>query len=113
MCFNISLRTVSHHLIIAFSVVLLFGCSQRREAPAGSLDYFRQNLTAGMDISEIKETFGETKVLTNPTVSVYKYHLVDSTEVWIGYTDKIVYACFVDERHNLVEDLVHVEEAPL
>jgi hypothetical protein len=66
-----------------------------------------------MDLDEIEDTFGEAKSQAKSTVSVYKYQLLDSTEVWIGYRDKIVYACFVDENHNLVEDLVQVESTPL
>ncbi|MEO5980160.1 MAG: hypothetical protein ABIS36_25110 [Chryseolinea sp.] len=102
-------RSFSPNLIIAFSVMVLCSCS-RNKAPEGSLDYFRQHLKADMDINDIKESFGETEKLEDPGRTVYKYHLVDSTEVWIGFTEKMAFACFVDENHNLTEDLVAIEQ---
>ena len=112
MRFTTTFRPVTRVLLIVLSVLLLTACSRSR-APEGSLEFFRQNLKSNMDINQIKETFGEAETLEDPLCSVYKYHLGDSTQVWIGYTDKMVYACFVDKDFNLVEDLVEPPAAAL
>ena len=91
------------------SALVLFSttCSRRPSGPRDRLEYFKQNLQDDMDTVDLKKTFGPAEKLTHSDLSIYKYHLADSTEVWIGYTDKIVYACYVDKRHNLVEDIIH------
>ena len=70
-------------------------------------DDFKNHLTSEMNYEEIVKTFGEPAKDIGSGIHIYVYELIDSTEIWIGYTDKILYAIHVDENqqelHSLIE----------
>jgi hypothetical protein len=71
-----------------------------------TIDFFKANLTVNMNYDEIVTKFGEPQNDIGSGIHIYVYKLVDSTEIWIGYTDKIFYARHMDTNQQLIEDLI-------
>ncbi len=69
-------------------------------------DDFKTNLTANMNYSSITEKFGVPSEDIGSGIHIYVYKLIDSSEIWIGYTDKIFYAKHMDIKHQLLENLI-------
>lgn len=59
-----------------------------------------------MNYNAIVAKFGEPSKDIGSGIHIYVYILSDSTEVWIGYTDKILYARHLDKNHLLIENLI-------
>ena len=98
-------------LIASGLVVLGVSCSDSSSSK-DDVEYFQDNLQSDMSYADLVAAFGEPTVDLNAAsadhdgLHIYQYALVDSTFVRIGYTDKIVYACLVDDRSNLIEDII-------
>ncbi|MDD4921966.1 MAG: hypothetical protein PHS30_05755 [Bacteroidales bacterium] len=58
-----------------------------------------------MDYDSIVATFGEPSKNIGSGIHIYVYTLIDSTEVWIGYADRIQYAKHMDENHQFIENI--------
>lgn len=71
-----------------------------------TVEFFKANLAANMNYDEIITKFGEPQNDIGSGIHIYVYKLVDSTEIWIGYTDKIFYARHVDTNQQFIEDLI-------
>jgi hypothetical protein len=69
-------------------------------------EYFKANLTADMTDDAIISTFGEPSEIGGSGIHIFIYRLVDSTKIWIGYADKIIYACRMDKNHEKIEDII-------
>ena len=50
--------------------------------------------------------FGQPDKDLGSGIHIYVYKLDDATEVWVGMTDKIVYAYHVDQNQNLLKVLI-------
>jgi len=70
-----------------------------------TLDDFRNTLNESQDIDMIFSKFGEPHDDIGSGIHIYVYKLNDSTQVWIGYTDKILYVNHVDSNGNVLEQL--------
>lgn len=99
-----------------FCVVLLLAACKRESYLKDDPRYFQKHLTADMNYEQLVEAFGTPASEVNdslPTgrgMHLYQYMLYDSTIVRIGFTTKIEYACLVDERNNLLEDLLQTSQ---
>ena len=68
-----------------------------------SVGYFMTNLRADMDYSQIVNMFGEPDGDIGSGIHIYVYDLSDGTEVWIGFSNQIMYA-----RHMSNGQIMHV-----
>ena len=94
-------------------LVLATSCRKKTSSfPKDDLRYFTDLLEADMDNDDVLSVLGEPKVDLNAEwaaedgLHIYQYPLGDSTYVRIGVTDKLNYACVVDEHNNLLEDII-------
>lgn len=59
-----------------------------------------------MTFTSIVEIFGQPSKDIGSGIHIYVYPLIDLTEVWIGYTDKILYARHMNQNQLLIETLI-------
>ena len=71
-----------------------------------TLDDFRNTLAESQDFDTILLKFGEPLYDIGSGIHIYVYELDDSTQIWIGYVDKILYVKHVDSNGNILEQLV-------
>ena len=71
-----------------------------------TLEDFRNTLNESQDIETIFFKFGEPHRDIGSGIHIYVYELNDSTEIWIGYADHIVYVRHVDSDGNILEQLL-------
>lgn len=94
------------------AVFLLASCKKTSSYLKDDIRYFQELLSADMDYNDLLSTFGEPTADINAEwadadgLHIYQYALYDSTFVRIGFTDKIEYACLVDDHNNLIEDIL-------
>jgi hypothetical protein len=69
-------------------------------------DYFKDNLKPDMTYDSIVAKFGEPSNDIGSGIHIYVYQLIDSTEIWIGYTDKIIYERHMDKNHQIIENII-------
>ena len=74
-----------------------------------TLEDFKNTLSVSQEIDTIFSKFGEPHDDIGSGIHIYVYELNDSTQVWIGYTDKILYVRHVDVEGNILEKLFQVE----
>lgn len=67
---------------------------------------FKNSLTSQMDYTAIVETFGQPSRDIGSGISIHVYDLDDLTEIWIGYTNRILYARHVDKNQLLLDNLI-------
>jgi len=93
--------------ILAFSFIIFMSCTNENDINKHGLKYsdFENNLKSDMTFNSIVATFGEPSNDIGSGIHIYVYQLSDSTELWIGYTDKILYARYVDENGQIIENL--------
>ncbi len=68
-----------------------------------TLEDFRNTLNESQDIDTIFFKFGEPHRDIGSGIHIYVYELNDSTEIWIGYVDRILYVQHVDSDGNNLE----------
>lgn len=71
-----------------------------------TLDDFRNTLNESQDIKTIFFKFGEPHDDIGSGIHIYVYELNDSTQIWIGYNDHILYVQHVDSDKNILEQLL-------
>jgi shikimate 5-dehydrogenase len=69
-------------------------------------DYFKDNLKPDMIYNSIVAKFGEPSNDIGSGIHIYVYQLIDSTEIWIGYADKIIYVRHMDKNHQIIENII-------
>jgi hypothetical protein len=71
-----------------------------------TLEDFRNTLNESQDIETIFFKFGEPHRDIGSGIHIYVYELNDSTEIWIGYTDRILSVKHMDSDGNILEQLL-------
>ncbi len=71
-----------------------------------TLDDFRNTLNESQDIETIFFKFGDPHDDIGSGIHIYVYELNDSTQIWIGYADHILYVQHVDSDRNILEQLL-------
>lgn len=93
--------------LAVFAFALSAGCSKKEKEPeVRTVEYFTLHLTAAMNYSDITQTFGQPDADKGSGIHIYVYNLKDGTFVWIGYTDKILYARHMDSNNQLIATLL-------
>jgi hypothetical protein len=59
-----------------------------------------------MIYNSIVAKFGEPSNDIGSGIHIYVYQLIDSTEIWIGYADKIIYVRHMDKNHQIIENII-------
>ena len=67
---------------------------------------FASKLKPDMDYNSIVSKFGTPSSDIGSGIHIYVYKLVDSTEMWVGYADKIMYAVQMDKSHKLIRSII-------
>lgn len=91
-------------------LLMLYSCAKKQteisqETP-NSYPYFEKNLKIGMDYNAIVSKFGQPAKDIGSGIHIYVYVLDDTTEIWIGYVDKILYARHMDKTRKLIKALI-------
>jgi hypothetical protein len=66
---------------------------------------FKNNLKQDMTYNQIVARFGEPDADIGSGIHIYVYVLCDSSEVGIGYTDRILYARHMTADREIIEEL--------
>jgi hypothetical protein len=99
-------------LFALFTLVLFFSCSEQETTTKNensnvlSFDYFKNNLKPDMTYNSLIATFGEPSDSAGSGVKIYIYQLSESSEIWIGYADKIIYAAQMDQNHKVINTIL-------
>jgi hypothetical protein len=94
-------------LLIALLLVLTTTACSKEEVGVKSRKY--ENFTqirSEMKYEAIVEKFGEPDQDLGSGIHIYVYILADNTEIWIGYTDAILYARHMDSQRNLLHVII-------
>lgn len=70
-----------------------------------TIEDFRKFVSDSPDIDNIFYRFGEPVDDIGSGIHIYVYELNDSSKVWIGYADKIMYVKHVDSDGNILETI--------
>ena len=66
---------------------------------------FKTILHESSDIDFIFSKFGKPHDDIGSGIHIYVYELNDSSEIWIGYADEVLYVKHVDSKGNLIDEL--------
>jgi len=91
-------------LIVNF--FLVSACSQDDDVSRNSIEYFEAHLQKDMSHERLTMVFGKPDKDLGSGIHIYVYNLDDTTEVWVGITDKIIYANQLDKDQNLLKVLI-------
>ena len=94
--------------ILMFIVILsVFGCSKETiDTTPLTFDHFQNHLQPEMDYAALVDVFGAPTKDIGSGIHIYVYELSDSTEIWIGYVDEIIYARHVDDKGQLLDTII-------
>lgn len=92
-------------LLLALLLFTYFSCKKSAESKR-TYEYFAENLKAGMNYTSIVKLFHEPDEDKGSGIHIYTYKLSDSTEIWIGFTDHILYARHQDSSGALLHTLI-------
>ncbi len=94
--------------LLAIFLVVLFSCSKESYSIKHELKYsdFENNLKSEMSYDLIVAKFGAPTKDIGSGIHIYVYQLTDSTEIWIGYTDKILYARHVEKNGRIIQNII-------
>ncbi|MBS3922019.1 MAG: hypothetical protein KGZ37_02575 [Nitrosarchaeum sp.] len=70
-----------------------------------TLDEFTKILFETQDIDSIFEQLGKPHDDIGSGIHIYVYYLNDETQIWIGYTDEVIYVKHMDADGNLLDIL--------
>jgi hypothetical protein len=92
----------------AFFLVIFIACKKENELskPELTCAYFKDNLKSDMTYNSIVTKFGEPSKDIGSGIHIYVFQLSDSTQIWIGYADKIYYARHIDKDQKLIKDII-------
>jgi len=94
--------------LLTFFLVVFLSCTKENNSTKHGFVYsdFGNNLKPDMTYDSIVAKFGEPSNDIGSGIHIYVYQLTDCTEIWIGYTDKIIYARHVDKNHQIIENII-------
>jgi hypothetical protein len=94
--------------LLAFFLAVFFSCSKENDSTKYEFKYsdFEKNLKPDMTYNSIVAKFGAPLKDIGSGIHIYVYQLTDSTEIWIGYTDKILYAKHVDKNGQIIKNII-------
>ena len=96
-------------LAIMFTTLLFTACSKdTREEPTDkeTIEYFNYNLKADLKYDDLVNLFGEPDGDIGSGIHIYVYDLKDGSKVYIGYTDKIMYARHMSSSGQLLHNII-------
>lgn len=96
-------------IVVLLSLFIFVGCthnSQLINKDDLTVENFKDNLKADMNYNSITAMFGIPDKDIGSGIHIYVWALADSTEIWIGYVNKILYARHMDSNHVLLETLI-------
>jgi hypothetical protein len=99
-------RISGQSLFITLVFTFAVACSQDEEENRNTLDYFETHLQQDMSHSKLMAVFGEADKDIGSGIHIYVYNLDDNTEVWVGISDKLLYANHLDKNQNLLKVLI-------
>jgi hypothetical protein len=98
---------------LLFSVLIFLSiysaCKEQKDTKTNQLktySNFAEKLKPDMNYNQIVATFGEPFSDIGSGIHIYVYKLADSTEMLIGYTDKILYAKQIDKKQQIINELI-------
>jgi len=94
--------------LLAFFLVVFLSCTKENNSTTHGFIYsdFENNLKSDMTYNSIIAKFGEPSKDIGTGIHIYVYQLTNSSEIWIGYTDKILYARHVDNNGQIIENII-------
>jgi hypothetical protein len=96
-------------LAILITALLSTACGKdTRTEPTDkeTVEYFNYNLRADMKYDEIVNLFGQPDGDIGSGIHIYVYDLKDGSKVYIGYTDKIMYARHVNSSGQIIHTII-------
>lgn len=96
-------------LAIMLTTLLFTACSKdTREEPTDkeTIEYFNYNLKADLKYDDLVNLFGEPDGDIGSGIHIYVYDLKDGSKVYIGYTDKIMYARHMSSSGQLLHNII-------
>jgi hypothetical protein len=102
------MKRITSTLFFLFLIFILISCSNELVPDKQVLTYddFATQLKPDMRYQAIVRIFGEPDQDNGSGIHIFVYVLRDSTEIWIGYTDKVLYAKHMDENQQLIRNLI-------
>src|SRR5215213_9538144 len=91
---------------ILLFLVLTGSCSRQPDQVKDSFEYFSTHLKADMSYPTIVNLFGAPDKDIGSGIHIYVYNLADGSAVWIGYTDKILYAKHVNSAGQMLHNII-------
>ncbi|GAA5024889.1 hypothetical protein GCM10011506_08830 [Marivirga lumbricoides] len=88
---------------------MFMSCTQDDDSSqTKTLEYadFELKLNLEMTYNSLLEEFGEPSKDIGSGIHIYVYQLVDDTEIWIGYTNKIEYARHMDKDQQIIKEII-------
>ncbi|MBK9391905.1 MAG: hypothetical protein IPN68_17575 [Bacteroidetes bacterium] len=94
-------------VVILSILLLVISCSKDGNFYSDGLTMsdFENHLIQNMTYESIVQKFGPPADIGSG-IHIYVYKLIDSTEIWIGYTDRILYARQMDSNQLLLKTLL-------
>ncbi len=93
-----------------FAFMALFlatACEYNDEAfKPRTLESFKAHVSLDSTLAEIIDQFGEPDNDVGSGIHIYVYKLDDSTQIFIGYADMVVYVKHMDEAGVLLKTVV-------
>jgi hypothetical protein len=96
-------------IVVLLSFFIIAGCthdSRLINKDELTAQNFKDNLKVDMDYNAITAMFGVPDKDIGSGIHIYVWVLSDSTEIWVGYVNKILYVTHMDANHVLLEKLI-------
>lgn len=93
--------------ILTICLLVTLSCSENNNLNKDGLAYsdFQTKLKMDMDYAAVVSTFGNPSKDAGSGIHIYVYSLNDFSELWIGFTDRILYAKHVGKDQKFIENL--------
>jgi hypothetical protein len=93
---------------ILLTGMLFAACKKYEDEPVDqdSIEYFNINLKADLKYDAIVNLFGEPDGDIGSGIHIYVYNLGDGSKVYIGYTDKIMYARHMSSSGQVLHTII-------
>ena len=88
--------------------IVFMACAKENDSIDDGFKYsdFEDNLKSDMTFNSIVAKFGTPSKDIGSGIHIYVYQLTDSSEIWIGYTDIILYARHVDKNGQVINTII-------